>query len=204
MKTGLIIFIRNPVAGKVKTRIAKTMGDEKALLIYNQLLAHTRRVTLDLHCDKFLYYSDRADQNDIWENDRFHKKVQHPGDLGLRMSNAFNELFKEGYNKLLIIGSDCIELNELIINNAFETLNNCQVVIGPSSDGGYYLLGMTTYFPGLFLNKEWGMASVLKDTLQDLANLNISVEELVMLNDIDEEKDLPDSLLNLSLSKQKF
>ncbi|MEP7108576.1 MAG: TIGR04282 family arsenosugar biosynthesis glycosyltransferase [Ferruginibacter sp.] len=194
MKSGLIIFIRNSIAGKVKTRLAKTMGDEKALLIYNQLLAHTHSVTRDLPCDKFLYYSDWADQNDNWENVRFQKRVQHPGDLGERMSNAFLELFKVGYEKLLIIGSDCLELNELIINEAFDTLNTKKVVIGPSLDGGYYLLGMTAYFPGIFLDKKWSTSSVLKETLQDLFNSGIKVGKLKMLNDIDEEKDLPGNM----------
>jgi uncharacterized protein len=196
MKSGIIIFIRNPIAGKVKTRIAKTMGDEKALIIYNQLLAHTHGITRDLSCDKFIYYSDCTEQNDNWENDLFQKKVQQPGDLGERMSGAFLELFKEGYEKLLIIGSDCIELNEVIINNAFDILNNYEVVIGPSSDGGYYLLGMGSYFPGLFLNKKWSSSSVLSDTLKDLSASGTTVATLVTLNDIDEEKDLPDAFLN--------
>lgn len=195
MKSGLIIFIRNPISGKVKTRLAKTMGDEKALNIYNKLLAHTHQVTRQLSCDKFLYYSDWADSHDFWENDRFQKKTQCPGQLGERMSKAFQEIFKEGYEKLVIIGSDCVELNELIITNAFDTLNKNEVVIGPSSDGGYYLLGMTAYFPALFLNKKWGSSSVLKDTLNELAISETKVGKLVMLNDIDEEKDLPGYLL---------
>ncbi len=197
MKAGLIIFIRNPIAAKVKTRLAKTLGDEKALIIYHQLLAHTHQVTRELSCDKFLYYSDWAEQNDKWENDRFQKKVQRSGDLGERMANAFLELFNEGYEKLLIIGSDCLELNEPVIRDAFDSLDNNEVVIGPSSDGGYYLLGMTAYFPDLFLNKKWGSPSVLKDTLQDLTTANTRVGKLVTLNDVDEEKDLPDSLLQL-------
>ena len=194
MKSGLIIFIRNPVMGKVKTRLAKTLGDEKAFIIYNQLLVHTHQVTRDLSCDKFLYYSDWVEHNDSWENDRFQKKIQQPGDLGERMSHAFRELFKEGYEKLLIIGSDCMELNERIINNAFETLNNHEVVIGPSSDGGYYLLGMTAFFPELFTNKHWGSSTVLEDTLKDLSTSKKVVGKLVTLNDIDEEKDLTDSM----------
>lgn len=197
MNQALLIFIRNPVLGKVKTRLAKTMGDDKALFIYNQLLSHTHLVTRNLTCDKFLYYSDWVEQNDSWENDRFQKKIQHPGDLGERMAGAFHELFKEGYKKLLIIGSDCMELNEQIISNAFEILNNNEVVIGPSSDGGYYLLGMTAFFPELFLNKQWGSSTVLEDTLKDLSMSKTGVGKLVTLNDIDEEKDLSDSLRQL-------
>ena len=197
MKSGIIIFIRNPVHGKVKTRLAKTIGDEKAFLIYNQLLSHTHFITHALTCEKFLYYSDEVVLNDIWEKSSFHKRVQQPGDLGERMACAFQELFNAGYKKLVIIGSDCIELNEQIISKAFEMLDSYEVVTGPSEDGGYYLLGMTTYFPQLFLNKKWGTSSVLADTLLDLSNAGVDTGKLVTLNDIDEEKDLPQSLHHL-------
>ena len=201
MHQALIIFIRNPVAGKVKTRLAKTLGDDKALLIYNHLLAHTHQVTRHLDCDKFLYYSDWVEQEDDWENERYKKKLQQPGNLGERMSAAFHELFEEGYQQVLIIGSDCIELYEKLISNAFEALNDNDAVIGPSSDGGYYLLGMTTYFPELFANKKWGSSSVLTDTLMDLEIANARVGKLIILNDIDEEKDLPEFLVQLVADK---
>lgn len=191
MRTGLIIFIRNPIAGRVKTRLAKTLGNEKALDIYNLLLTHTRSITKHLSCDKFLYYSDHATANDVWENDIFHKRVQPAGELGVKMSGAFRELFEEGYDRLLIIGSDCIELDEATINSAFDILNEQDVVIGPSSDGGYYLLGMKRFLPFVFLNKQWSSSSVLEDTIRDLVDFNIGFEKLPLLNDIDEEKDLP-------------
>ncbi len=202
MKSGLIIFIRNPVKGKVKTRLAKTMGDEKAFLIYNQLLSHTRHITRDLSCDKFLFYSDHIDLTDRWNNNQYQKRLQTRGDLGERMSTAFRDLFMEGYEKLLIIGSDCMELNEAIINNAFDMLNIHRVIIGPSEDGGYYLLGMTTPLPGIFVNKKWGTPSVFADTVQDLLNAGIMEGRLETLKDIDEEKDIPGSLLQL-ISNEK-
>lgn len=191
MKHGIIIFIRNPVLGKVKTRLAKTLGDDKAFAIYQHLLAYTHHITGKVSCDKMVYYSDEVVRNDIWENELFTKKVQHCGHLGERMGNAFIELFKAGYDKLVIIGSDCIELNETIIEQAFQMLDEHKVVVGPSVDGGYYLLGMTSYLPELFTNKNWGTASVLEDSLLDLHSANISVAQLVALNDIDEEADLP-------------
>ena len=194
MKEGLIIFIRNPVLGKVKTRLAKTVGDEKAFAIYQHLLAYTHQFTCKINGDKFLYYSDVAEQNDIWENELFTKKVQQGGDLGERMGNAFTELFKAGYHKLIIIGSDCIELDKALIEQAFKLLADHKVVIGPSLDGGYYLLGMTEYIPALFTNKQWGTASVLEHTLHDLHTANINLAQLTALNDIDEEADLPASL----------
>ena len=195
MRTGLIIFIKNPLIGKVKTRLAKTLGDEKALAIYQQLLLHTVQITKNIDCDKFVFYSDFVDQNDIWNTNRYFKKLQSSGNLGVRMSGAFMELFKAGYDKLIIIGSDCLELNEFGIRNAFEVLNDKDVVIGPSTDGGYYLLGMKAFLPTLFINKDWSIPTVLNDTLNDLNELNKTVSKLITLNDIDEEKDLPVLLL---------
>ena len=191
MKEGLIVFIRNPVLGKVKTRLAKTLGDERAFAIYQQLLAYTHQLTSKINGDKFLYYSDEVEQNDIWSNELFTKKVQQGGDLGERMGNAFIELFKAGYQKLIIIGSDCIELEGAMIEQAFKLLSDHKVVIGPSLDGGYYLMGMNEYIPALFTNKQWGTATVFKDSLYNLQAANINVAQLTILNDIDEEADLP-------------
>ena len=191
MKSGIIIFIRNTVTGKVKTRIAQSLGDEQALSIYEFLLTHTRAVTSRLSCDKFLYYSDWIQQDDSWKNELFHKRIQQAGDLGERMSAAFSSLFDEGYEQLLIIGSDCIELDESVIKDAFKILGNHEAVIGPSSDGGYYLLGITCHFPQLFSNKKWSSSTVLEDTLKDFKNAGLTVALLPILNDIDEEKDVP-------------
>ena len=196
MKQALIIFIRNPIEGQVKTRLAKTMGKEKALLIYQILLQHTCDITRQLICDKFLYYADFINENDDWENETYNKRLQHGADLGQRMLNAFIELFEKGYERVLIIGSDCLELDSTMISQAFNVLDEKDIVIGPSSDGGYYLLGMNAPPRALlFENKNWSTDNVLKDTTKDLADAGLSFELLTELSDIDEEKDLPASLL---------
>src|SRR6188768_3107794 len=110
IKTALIIFIKNPETAKLKTGLQKTIGAEKALQAYKFLLQHTHDITMELDCDKFLYYSDYIDEHDGWKHETFHKRLQHDGELGERMSKAFIELFEEGYQRLLIIGSDCLEL----------------------------------------------------------------------------------------------
>jgi uncharacterized protein len=196
VKNAIIIFVRNPVSGKVKTRLAKTMGDDKALLIYQLLLEHTRQVTGNLHCDKFVYYSDHIDENDDWKNSLYKKRLQSAGDLGERMANAFETLFTSGYQRLVIIGSDCLDLNSDLINEAFNRLSEVNVVFGPSTDGGYYLLGLKVpYPPGLFENKSWSTDTVLPDSLKTLEATGTSYQLLIPLNDIDEESDLPASLL---------
>ena len=94
MKTdALIIFVRNPELGKVKTRLAQTIGNEKALLVYNKLLLHTMQTTETLECDLFVFYDTTIIDDDIWKNTIYNKKMQVGNNLGERMKNAFQELF---------------------------------------------------------------------------------------------------------------
>jgi rSAM/selenodomain-associated transferase 1 len=186
----LMVFIKNPVLGKVKTRLAKSIGDEKALHVYHLLLDHTQKTVRRINTDKAVYYSDYINEDDIWKNAEFQKFVQLGDNLGKRMSKAFLESFKMGYKKVVIIGGDCFELNEKIINDAFKILEENEVALGPAKDGGYYLLGMRNYYGQLFENKTWSTQTVLLDTLLDLSNLNLSFKLLPTLSDVDDEKDL--------------
>ena len=193
MRNALIIFVRNPVLGKVKTRLAAGIGDGKALQVYEYLLQHTQSITKNIPVTKFVYYADEVNDNDVWNG--FKKKLQHGDDLGERMQHAFQELFAAGFSKICIIGSDCFELTTEIVTTAFEKLGRTDVVMGPVMDGGYYLLGTNRLIPEFFTNKTWSTATVFADTLKDAAVLNISVTQLPVLNDIDTEKDLFNSSL---------
>ena len=86
---GLLIFIKNPEKGKVKTRLAGTVGDDRALKIYQSLLAHTRNIALSVAAERFLFYSSFVDKNDDWQAADFTKAMQSTGDLGDRMEKAF-------------------------------------------------------------------------------------------------------------------
>lgn len=189
MKQALIIFARNPVRGKVKTRLAATMGDNKALSIYQSLLEHTVQITQQLACDLYVFYADGILFNDIWSDEVYLKKNQVGNDLGQRMHHAFDFLFEKGYQKIIIIGTDCFELSSSILLDAFTVLNTNEVVIGPSEDGGYYLLGMRQFFPFLFEEKAWSTDTVYNSTIQQLKMHKISYGILPILNDIDTEDD---------------
>lgn len=184
----LIIFVRNPVLGKVKTRLAATVGDEKALAIYQYLLDHTKKITEHLNCAKFIFYAGSIHENDLWNG--YLKRLQKGHDLGEKMQHAFEELFNEKYKNICIIGSDCSELTQSIICEAFNSLQINETVIGPAADGGYYLLGMQHPMKKLFANKSWSTDTVYKDTLHDIEMNNYSVYTLPVLNDVDEEKDI--------------
>jgi rSAM/selenodomain-associated transferase 1 len=190
----LIIFYRNPELGKVKTRLAATVGDEKAFAIYLKLASHTREVALQTACDRVVYYSDFIDTEDSWSNKQFKKRLQTGESLGERMKQAFADSFDSGYNRVCIIGTDCLELTFDILKEAFEVLRQKDSVIGPAYDGGYYLLGMSRFIPEVFHNKKWSTDTVCADTLNDLRHLQCSFEVLTTLQDIDNESDLPQQL----------
>ncbi len=186
----LMVFVKNPRLGKVKTRLAATLGNHKALEIYHLLLEKTKVEIMPLMVDKEIHYSDFIDQDDLWSNHDFRKFKQSGEDLGTRMSNAFKMGFEKGYDSICIIGSDCFDITSDIIDSAFKTLNACDFVIGPANDGGYYLLGMTKYNPSLFKNMAWSTSKVLEDSIQKIKVLGASFQLLQTLTDVDEEKDL--------------
>lgn len=186
----LIIFVKNPVVGKVKTRLAATIGDERALQVYKQLLMHTRVITESIACDKAVFYADEINEDDLWDGNIYQKFIQAGNGLGERMQYAFEISFFKRYKSICIIGSDCFQLTRKIIEEAFQILKKNEFVLGPTYDGGYYLLGMNKMIPAVFQNKRWSTETVLAQTVADLEKAGLSYTLLEKLTDIDEEKDL--------------
>ncbi len=186
----LMVFAKNPELGKVKTRLAKTVGDKKALEIYLKLLEHTYSVADKTFADKAVFYSNKIEEFDILDYYKFPKFLQKGDDLGERMDRAFGEAFAQDYKKVVIIGSDCYDLTAEIVEDAFRLLDDHNVVIGPAFDGGYYLLGMDRHYSHLFRDKKWSTPDVLLDTILDTKKLKLSYSLLPTLTDVDEEKDL--------------
>jgi hypothetical protein len=187
-KNLILLFTRNPELGKVKTRLAASIGNENALEIYITLLEHTKKVALETSYDKRVLYSEVVNFIDMWDSSFFQKKLQIGSDLGERMHTAFREGFKDGYEKIVIVGSDLIALESTDITAAMKHLEDNDIVIGPAEDGGYYLLGMKKIPQNIFSNKDWGTDSVLKDTLIDIASLKYHL--LQEKNDIDTYDDI--------------
>ena len=189
MKQALIIFVRNPVLGKVKTRLAATIGDEKALDIYKQLLQHTFNICSQVKAEKYIFYHEEIMEDDIWNAADFYKRLQVSTDLGDKMKAAFQELFNTGYKKIIIIGSDCLQLSPAIIESGYSMLQEKDAVIGPAKDGGYYLLGLRAMHEFIFENKKWSTASVFSQTLRELKQQQLSTGLLQELTDVDTEED---------------
>lgn len=185
----LVIFIKNPELGKAKTRLAESVGAERALQIYRALLSHTRSVTQKVAARRMLFYSAFIDQNDDWSNVNFEKHLQTSGGLGERMTAAFQQAFAQTGGPVLIVGSDCAQLTPAMVEAGIKALQEHDFVIGPAEDGGYYLLGMRAFHPEVFKDVAWSTETVLPQTLEIIAKNGWSHDLLPVLSDIDYEED---------------
>jgi rSAM/selenodomain-associated transferase 1 len=189
-RAALIIFVKNPIEGNVKTRIAKTVGHTLATEIYCELLEHTRSITETLpvaNYTKTVYYGDFINENDLWYG--WAKALQPEGDLGARMKQAFREQFENGAERVVIIGSDCLALQAWHLEEGFQALQTNDAVIGPSTDGGYYLLGMNRLQEELFDGMPWSQPMLMEKTTAALESRKLTYHLLPPLTDIDEWAD---------------
>jgi len=186
----LMVFMKNPIAGKVKTRLAIDIGKEEALNIYLRLIEYTQFVTSKIQtCDKAIYYSSSVEEHDQWNSDTYNKYQQKGKGLGEKLSNAFADAFNQGYEKVIAIGTDSFEITGNIIDKAFRSLQDSEIVIGPAKDGGYYLIGMNEHKPEIFKGIEWGTDKVLSATLSIIRSINYRHALLKELSDIDTMED---------------
>src|SRR6476469_1509662 len=125
-ENALIIFLKQPKLGSAKTRLAATIGNDNALKVYLELLKHTHHTTKDLSCEKFLYFLPN-DEPFTWEGN-YNIAYQIKGDLGEKMQAAFKDVLDAGYKRAVIIGSDCYELTQKIIDEAFNVLESKDLV----------------------------------------------------------------------------
>jgi len=194
LKAALIIFLKYPELGRSKTRLAKDIGNENALKVYIELLNHTQLISKQLKIDKYLFYDKVTANKMLWGDEIYQTAYQIESDLGGRMENAFEQLFLKGYDRVVIIGSDCYELTQDVIEQAFELLNTSDAVVGPAKDGGYYLLGLRKLIPQLFSDVAWSTDEVFSATVKTLENLNLTFATTPILSDIDTIEDLTPEL----------
>ena len=186
--TALILLIKNPELGKAKTRLAKTVGDARALRIYHELLRHTREVAEQIDAHRYVHYSSFVDTRDDWSAEKFTKSLQPAGDLGERMRTAFAAALEQ-HDRAVIIGSDCATLTPDIVNNAIAALDTHDAVIGPATDGGYYLLGLKDLSVDVFSGMTWSVDTVGSETVRRLTEAGKSIATVPKLSDIDTEAD---------------
>ncbi|NNE37284.1 MAG: glycosyltransferase [Gammaproteobacteria bacterium] len=190
----LIIFSKNPVEGKVKTRLVPEWGSEGALKIYKDLLKKTiETVKQSEISDIYIYCTPNLEDSYLqFCSSQYELKLelQKGKDLGERMANAIHDMTQK-YSNVIIVGCDCPELSYKDINLAAEKLNvDFDLVLGPSEDGGYYLIGMNNYFPEVFQDIDWGTGSVLSETRRHISEQGLMVYELDTKWDLDRPEDV--------------
>jgi len=208
-KSAFIIFAKYPHLGKVKTRLAKDTGDKFARFFYDKcatkLFGEVAKVTGE-STDAFLFYTEEDDLKLIkdWVNRDFGYFPQKGDDLGSRISKAFKLVFEMGYDKVIIVGSDVPDLNFDFLKASIERLNDCDLVIGPCSDGGYNLLGIKKYQPDLFSQIPWSTDKVLETTLERGNKLGLITNLLHVITDIDTLTDLKTWLKQNEINKNSL
>jgi len=190
----LVIFARHPKSGRVKTRLAKTLGAEKATEFYRLCAEHLFQETEKLPSEikRYIYYDGMENENRLqaWAGACFDYVVQAVGSLGHRLENAFSTQFSRGARKVIIVASDVPDISSSIIVEAFRSLDNHEIVIGPCHDGGYYMIGMKKLHKDIFDGIPWSTSQVYAHTLTNINKLDISLCQLRSLYDIDTEEDL--------------
>ena len=186
----LIVFVKAPRPGTVKTRLAKAIGDPAAAAAYRQLvetlldqLPELREVELHFSPD------DASGEMQHWLKETWTSHPQVQGDLGQRLRYAFQRSFQAGAKRVAIIGSDCPAVRAADIREAWVALQTRDVVLGPATDGGYWLIGLRQTQPSLFHAVHWSSASVFAETMQRVQRLALSVHLLRELADVDTEQD---------------
>ena len=191
----LIVFVKNPVQGQVKTRLGKEIGMEEALKVYLLLLAYTRSVCTEVDADIHVFFSNHIPEQTEWAALSQGLHVQRGDDLGTKMTTAFEEMYQR-YEHVAIIGSDCPGLKPEYIEQGFQAISKGQYAIGPAEDGGYYLFGAprTAILP--FKGIEWSSKHVLRQTLDQIESTDFEATQLPILRDLDTLEDLEASNLD--------
>ncbi len=193
-KNTLIVFVKYPNPGKVKTRLAKKIGNERATYYYSLMAKQIiDQVSQSDNYSTTIFFDPPEKEKKVirWLGNGIKKFMPQSGaNLGKKIANSFEQVISSGARRSIIIGTDCVEVTKEIVNRAFELLGRADVILGPTEDGGYYLLGLKCFAPELFENIDWSTERVLNQTLDRINEKNLSYELLEKLKDIDTVNDL--------------
>jgi rSAM/selenodomain-associated transferase 1 len=190
----LLVFLKAPRPGQVKTRLAAEVGGEAAARLYRALAERVLAQTAPLADDAyrrvvFFAPADARDEVAAWLPGET-LVAQEDSDLGQRMDAAFAAAFARGASRAVLVGSDVPRLSRAHVLEALAALESRPLVLGPATDGGYYLVGLRERRPELFRDIPWGTASVRTATLERAASLGLDVHLLEPLRDVDTAADL--------------
>jgi hypothetical protein len=192
----IIVFAKAPIVGHVKTRLAKDMDASLVVLLYRNFVKDIIDKISDMGHPIKIFYDPPGSESLMreWLGD-YHELVLQTGfDLGQKMSNAFEYVFKHGNRQAVLMGADLPDLPKKIISDAMHVLKSKDAVIGPAADGGYYLIGFSsaTYLQTIFTDIAWGSSAVFQKTMDILTSSGLLVHPLPEWRDVDDYDDLKD------------
>lgn len=189
----LLVVVKAPRPGQVKTRLAADIGDERAAAAYREMAQGVLERTAPHggEYERLVFFTpdDARDEIAHWLGPETLVAQDGP-DLGARMDAAFAAAFARGARSAVLVGSDLPRLDRSHVLAALAALDAHEVVLGPAVDGGYYLIGLRERRPELFTEMHWGSASVLEDTLHRCRIMHLRVDLIEMLSDVDKVDDL--------------
>mgnify|MGYP001088374674 FL=1 len=198
-KQVLIVFLKYPEPGRVKTRLARDIGWKNASLIYSEIAQSViGKVSKSSEYETLIFFDPPEKKEDVrrWlKNANLNLLPQEGNPLGERMLNAFEKAFSLGAKSAVIIGTDCMEVSDKTVLEAFQALREVDAVLGPARDGGYYLLGLNRAFPWIFKDIKWSTSLVLSQTIKKIEEKKLRFKLLKTLTDIDTVRDLSKELL---------
>ena len=192
MKRAIICFTRVPRPGRTKTRLLPILSGEQCAALHTAFLRDLNTLYTGLDCDVIISYAPDPDRSALEEVFPAAASFwpQQGEDLGQRMHNAFCRAFQKGYAAVVLTGSDLPELDQSCLAKAFTALETNDVVLGPTSDGGYYLIGMKAPCAQVFQGHPYGGATVWESTMAAIAAANLTVAAAPGLDDVDTPEDL--------------
>jgi rSAM/selenodomain-associated transferase 1 len=191
----LLLFVRYPEAGRVKTRLIPRLGPEGAARVYRRMAEAVAKEVEALERPglarlALVEPAERLEEVSRWLGPGFAALPQVEGDLGKRLQAGFAHAFAGGSERVAAIGADCLDLSRGILEEAFDRLRGCDAVLGPALDGGYYLIGLARPMPELFREMAWSTAGVLQATLERIGRAGARASLLPALRDLDTPEDL--------------
>ncbi|NEO87562.1 MAG: glycosyltransferase [Spirulina sp. SIO3F2] len=197
MPTTLIVFTRSPEPGKTKTRLIPALGPDGAANLQRQMTEHTLRQAQiwqehSEHRVEVHFTGSSREQMQQWLGSQWYYLPQAEGGLGDRLASAIQPhlTHSQGQNSVLVIGIDCPGINPTILSQATTALTTHDIVLGPTTDGGYYLIGLRQWQPSLFADIAWSTDQVFKETCDRAQQLHLTVATLALLRDVDYPEDL--------------
>ena len=207
VNNAVLVFVKYHKPGRVKTRLKPELSDEECVTLYNAMVNDLVKNIRDQEdFDVIFFFTPTNSKRDFqnWLGEGLQLIPQAQGDLGHKMNEALRWALQNNYEKTVLIGADIPTIEQSLLSKAFSELDHSAIVLGPSDDGGYYLIGTKKPQPKIFDGVNWSTELVLSETLEKISQNNLTVSMLSERSDIDTYSDVTKLFQLLETSKNGY